>query len=256
MAYRRNQTRSRAGNALSLFNTRRSGNNFRKEGTGIRRHNINLNIASGATAINADEFLTANGCLFKRSFHATDPDVEPVPTNSNNYVDHDVMNGSNIYNHQTTIKIQNEGAQPHFLNVYETSLAFADTVYAKAVYDTFFPYDFPASGSSNNAGIVLPDAPSAFFNDTIWRNFMGIQRHIKKLGTINIGTHDAGDRGIAELNFTGIPPKCRKSQTGMYYGWILQNDSVLNGSTAFNGNITQQTNFDEVPSSNRIPYKW
>ena len=164
------------------------------------------------------------------------------------------MNGSNIYNFSSTIKIQNEGAQPHFLNVYETSLSFSDCIYMETVYPQTFPYNMTTSGV--DAGRVGAKTPDSVFTDTIWRNFVGLQRHIKKLGTINIGTHDAGDRGIAELNFTGIPAKCRKSQTGMFYGWLLSNDTVLNSAAAFNGTITQQFNFDEVPSSNRIPYEW
>ena len=107
MPYRRNMPRSRAGNALALFNTGRSGNNFKKEGSGIRRHNQNFNIASGNTAIDSGEWLSVNGALMRRSFTASE-DTEPTPTASNNYATSQVMNGSNIYNFSSTIKIQNE----------------------------------------------------------------------------------------------------------------------------------------------------
>ena len=168
------------------------------------------------------------------------------------------MNGSNIYNHQTSIKIQNEGAQPHYLNVYSVAFSFSDVHYASALMGNKFPYTMTTvDNTPDNRGQILETpAGSSAFEDTIWRNFMTLQRYIKKIGTINLGTHDSGDRGVAELNFTGVPPKCRKSQTGMFYGYLINNDTILNNGEAFNGNIIQQTNFDERPSENRLPYEW
>ena len=144
---------------------------------------------------------------------------------------------------------------PHYLNIYEYGFSFSDVAYADLLFPGEFPFNFNSTGI--NAGQVLNDAVSINFNDTAWRNFKTLQRYIRKVGTLNLGTHDAGDRGIAELNFSGTPPKCRRSQTGMKHGIIIQNDLVLNqGNEAFNGTITQQTNFDEIPAEDRLPYRW
>ena len=258
MPFRRgSRPRGRANNSLALFNTGRSGNNFKNLGSSIRRHNLNVNIASGQTAIDSGEVLYVNVCQMQRTFGSGD-DEEPTPTASNNFAAAGVMNGSNIYNQKTSVKIQNEGAQPHYLNVYGVSLSFSDAIYASAIMGNSFPYTMETvDNTPDQRGVITPMDPNlTTFDDTIWRNFMTLQRYVTKIGTINLGTHDSGDRGVAELNFNGVPPKCRKSQTGMYYGYIIQNDGILNNAAAFNGNIIQQTNFEEVPSNNRLPYQW
>lgn len=249
--------RASANNALQMYNTRTSRDNYKSSGTGIRRHDLNLEIAQGNMAIDSGSYFPFPFFRFQRTFSpaAADPDVEPTATSSNNYVSLNVMNGSAIRNHSSSIKIQNEGAQPHYLNIYSAVFSFADALYASSLFPVEFPYTMELSG--NNQGQIDENTPNATsFNDTQWRNFKTLQKYIKKLGTINIGTHDSGDRGVAELNFTGVPPKTVRSQTGMYYGLIIQNDSQLNGAAAFNGTITQQTSFEEIPSTDRIPFRW
>lgn len=257
--YRRNQQRVRAGtsNRLAQYNTRTSRDNYKSAGTGIRRHDLNLEVASGNMAIDAGEYLPLTFHKFKRTFSvaAADPDVEPTAIASNNFISSEVMNGSYIQNHQTSIKVKNEGSQPHYLNIYTVAFSFADVLYASALFPAEFPYEMETTG--NDSGIITPTTVSAVgFSDTNWRNFKTLQKYIKKVGTINIGTHDAGDRGVAELNFQGSPPKTRRSQTGMFYGMIIQNDSQLNSASAFNGTITLQTNFEEIPAGDRLPYRW
>ena len=89
----------------------------------------------------------------------------------------------------------------HYFNVYETSLSFGDTSYSKEVYGSVFPYSMDTTGV--NAGVIAPDAANALFTDTVWRSFMGLQRHIKKVGTINLGTHE-GERGFIDIKIVRL----------------------------------------------------
>ena len=168
--------RSGASSRLQQFNTNRSGNNFKSEGTGIRRHNFQANIASGNMAIDSGNWLGINGVLFKRTFD-TGPDDDPVPTASNNYDTPNVMNGSNVYNFQSSIKIQNEGAQPHYFNIYQVSLSFGDTEYTRSVYTTKFPYTMQPSGSLDSGRVTHTTPEDNIFTDSVWRSFVGLQRH-------------------------------------------------------------------------------
>ena len=130
-----------------------------------------------------------------------DPDIEPTATASNNFVSSSVMNGSYVQNHQTSVKIQNEGSQPHYFNIYTVAFSFADVLYASALFPSEFPYQMETTG--NDAGIVTPTTVTAVgFSDTNWRNFKTLQKYIRKVGTINIGTHDAGDRGVEGYTVT------------------------------------------------------
>ena len=54
----------------------------------------------------------------------------------------------------SSIKIKNEGAQPHSLVIYEVAFAFSDVVYAKSLLGVNFPFSMVDQGTNNNGEIT------------------------------------------------------------------------------------------------------
>jgi len=86
------------------------------------------------------------------------------------------------------------------------------------------------------------------------KNYKFLQHYIKKRGTVFVTNEDGGNGGEVTININRVPPKCRRSQTGMYWGLFFHNNSDKNGSETLNLDATIEESFEEIPSDNRLPY--
>ncbi len=255
---RRGGRSSRAGASSGLIapNTFRTGRDYGSEQTGVKRHDMSLITRLVSSPLTAGEYIPIPFVRFERSFDPGTPDTEDTPSASNNYATPFVMNGSKVVDFSANVKIINQdGNDPIYLDVYSTAVSFSDVLYWDELYETSCPYSF--SAIVNREGIITEKTPDvSLINDQNYRDFKGVQHYMKKLGTITIGESAAGDGGLAQLNFKGVPAKCRRMQTGVYYGINIHNNSITNGGRPALLDVSTQINFKELPASNRLPFKW
>ena len=75
---------------------------------------------------------------------------------------------------------------------------------------------------------------------------------MQHLGTVTIGNAD--NENTVELEQTRIPPKVRRSQTGMFWGLLFLYDFTKNSAAVADLDFNQTVKFDEHPSDQRLPY--
>ncbi len=239
--------------APGIANSRK---NYVSEQSGTYRHELIFN--SGLDGIGLGEYATVNLCRFRRSFGAGEDDP-PTATVSNNYPNSSAFNGSRISGFSATLKFQNHGdTRGQYIDVYQISTSFADTVYMDAVYSTFCPIEFQGSTPVGSAGEVTFKDPIITWTENNYKNYKGIQKHIKFLGTVFVSSEDGG-APAAQFKISGIPGKNRRSQTGMFYGLMLHYSTDKNDSTgqaACTVDCTVDLKFHETPSENRLPFVW
>lgn len=225
--------------------------------TSIRRHEFNSTHHTGDLA--ADAYIHIDMVRFKRSYHASTADVLPTPTSGNNYQSSSVMNGSRIRNFQKKIIIQNanetstEGtAKSFFLDVYEIVGSFWD-MYIWEDFDHATPQtaliDFEQSSSSVTAGEVTFKTTHETLTANNVKNSKFTQRYLKLIGRVRV---DAGKPAV--LNINRLPPKCRRSNSGMFYGLVLHNNSQINGAEHVDLDVGSETYFEEEPNDVRLPF--
>ncbi len=256
MARRFSRSASRYSGAPAGMNVRGGVSNFNRsyksEGAGIRRHQVISTIA-GLDSIALGDTATATICRFKRSFDAT-ADGEPTPTASNNFQSFSVMNGSKIQKLTAKIKINNQGsATGIYLDVYEVVTSFSDALFMETTYPAESPVTYDSGVDIDSQGEVSFSGNA--FTENIYKNFKGIQRNMRFLGTMYMTSEDGGTPS-AEFMIQGAPPKCRRSQTGMMYGLVFNYSSTKNTTALATMDASIEVNFEELPASNRIPYKW
>ncbi len=225
-----------------------------KESSAVRRHEV---IASfGLDAITLGDYATLDLCRFRRTFGAGIDD-EPSPTASNNFQTADVMNGSKIDQFEATIKLASKsGSTAQYFDVYAFEYSFSDALWLETLYNVHTPTEFNHLGGAPNVqGQVNFKAVHVTFSQNNFKNFKGMQRHIKHLGTVYLSTNDGGSTS-AEFTIRGLPAKCRRSQTGMFYGLIFHLSTEKNSIA--NASVTEsvEIKFRETPSSNRLPFVW
>ena len=229
-----------------------SGNNYKSEQTAVRRHEF-LTPISGLASLALGDFAQVVLCRFKRSF-GVGADENPTPTASNNYQSAAVMNGSAIRGYSAKIQIQNIGSgNPIVLDVYSVVTSFSDSVYGKLVYDGDYPVEMDET--IPNEGEVQFSSPPITWTANTYRNFKGVQRDVKFLGSLTITSEDGGSPTVTFL-IRGVPPKCRRSNNGMFYGLMFHYPSTKNTDATATMDSSIDIKFDEIPSSERVPFKW
>lgn len=257
MAYRRQLNKFRPRTSQGRFPQRQYGSEL----TGTRRHQFiaqPVAPAAGVGVVAPNEWLGFELASFKRTFDAgvTD-DSPPTPTASNNYQTPDVFNGSKIHNFSAKIKIQNVSASNSAIwDVYEFALSFYDVLLWRQIQPATCPLRFSVVGSpgatQGEVTWMSPIDATTVLSNTI-KNFKFIQHYMHHKGTVTLTPTDGGQPN-AEININRLPPKCRRSQTGMFYGILLHNDSNKNDSNTLNSDASVEVSFNETPSDNRLPY--
>ena len=231
------------------------GANYKSDQTGIRRHQV-INPLGALATINLGDYQETILARFNRSFGAGSDD-EPTATASNNFQSVSVMNGSAIRKFTAKIKLSNNASSNGvYIDVYELTYSFGESLYQDEVYGAFCPVEFTGTaGGVDERGNVNFKAPHITWTENNYKNFKGLQRHIKFLGTMFISSEDGGTPA-AEFMIQGLPAKCRRSQTGMFYGLILHYSSTKNNAATANIDASIEINFEEIPANNRLPFLW
>ena len=231
-----------------------SGRDYRSEQTAQRRHEFIAKIP-GLQGITLGAFATVDLAQFHRSFGDPDIDDPPTATASNNYQSANVMNGSAIKNFSAQFKFMNTGSSEGFyVDVYEVITSFSESLYMNQVYNTECPIEFLSSPGNAQGNVQFKDVLPTW-TENIYKNFKGLQRNIHFLGTVFVSSEDGG---TPEASFivSRLPGKCRRSQTGMFYGMMFHYSSTKNTAATASIEASVDISFDEIPSSERVPYKW
>jgi len=253
--YGNNQyVKSGAGYGGAVIN---STPNYDAYESGIWRHNYTTqNPTTGASPLAANEYLAFTIARFKRTFApGVTNDLPPTPTNSNNYQSESVFNGSYIKDLNCVIKLANTGGAPVYLDIYEVCLSWFDAL----IWNTVYPANCPvimttAGGAGDDRGtVVFKTMLSTYVTDNVLKSYKGIQHYMKKVGTITLGSTDSGSE-TAEIILNQFPDKVRRSQTGMFYGYIIHNNSDANNGNSITMRYSIDNSFTEIPSTNRLPY--
>lgn len=260
MSYRRPGRSSQMRVQSSLSPASRSGSSQKQyvsQQTGSKRHQFTA-VASGTPGtLTAGLYFNFGLLLFRRSAVGGTDDVPLAPTASNNYANPFVFNGGKIVNFNATIRLKNRGAIGGYLDVYEVAVSFYDVL----IWDTLFPTACPLTFDSTTVGpadlrggIALKTITNTLITENTIKNYKFLQHYIKKRGTVFVTNEDGGNGGEVTININRVPPKCRRSQTGMYWGLFFHNNSDKNGSETLNLDATIEESFEEIPSDNRLPY--
>ena len=206
--------------------------------------------------INLGDYATSTLCKFRRSFDGSTSDGEPSATASNNYQTNGVMNGSKIGKFRAKVHLSAKGSSAGiYLDVYLTQTSFSDALYADAIYDSSCPVDFNNGTDVWAQGEVGFKVPIITWTENNYKSFKGIQRITKFIGTVFLSSEDGGTPS-AEFMISQLPAKCRRSQTGMFFGLMLHYSSTKNSEPTANVDASVDISFDEYPASNRLPFKW
>lgn len=234
-------------------------NEYKGQSTNIRRHEYvagtpDVTPTGTMAVILANEYFGVVLAKFERSFGggADDP---PTPTTGNNYQTAKVFNGSYIMNMNSTITLKNNAsADPATLTIYEIALSYMDAHTLDGLRPTESCVDFITSSPNQGRVDFVPDpAPATIMLENSIKGRRFLQRYYKKIGTVTLGNQDQAS-STATFTITRIPPKCRRSQTGMFFAYVFVNDSDKNDSRTLDLDYSLENNFDEIPSDNRLPY--
>lgn len=234
----------------------RGQRDYLSQQSGSRRHEFSATATGTPLTLTAGLYFFFELLKFRRTFTAGD-DVPPTATASNNFQTPQVFNGSKIINFQATIRIKNRGAVGGYLDVYQITASFYDIL----IWDTLFTSTCPLT--FNNAGVGPPDKQgeigtkaitTTLILDNAIKNSKFTQHYMKKMGTIFITNEDGGNGGEVTMNLNRVPSKCRRSQTGMWWGLFFHNHSDLNGAETLVLDATIEESFEEIPSDNRLPF--
>lgn len=261
MSYRASRNRRRPG---MVYPGRAPGHqpNYAGRQTGVRRHEFTAEVENTNT-LGAGNYVTITNLKFARTFSTAspaDPDEEPVATLGNNYQTPRVMNGSRVQNFRKKITIRNNqltdagaGTQKTVkYDVYELTLSFWDAF----ILETYEQdaglineiINFEGNDADPHFGEVDWDPAHPLTTNNQFNNSTFLQRYYRHKGQISI---EAG--GQAELNINYLPPKVRRSNSGMFWGILLLNDSIANAGESIVCNVMEETSFEEIPSSERNP---
>lgn len=202
-----------------------------------------------ATLIEIGKYAYLRMLAFERSFGGT-ADTPPTPVgNTNNYASTRVFNGSMVRRYHCKITLKNESTNPIYLEVFQVAVSFHEALIWKTVWDAACPLTFNSTLGAVNGGEVGEKTIALGLVDqqTILDSKF-LQRFIKKLGTVVVPATTAGVP--AEIVVNSVPPKCRRSQTGMYWGLFFANEGKANNGDV-SCRIVGEFNFDEVPGATR-----
>lgn len=255
MPYRRpSGRRTSAIQGYSMRSNQNRSNNYTSEQSGIRRHDRAIT-QSGSDVTGVYKVIDL--CRFTRTFDpGSTSDDEPTASAGNNYASGRVMNGSKVVDFRANFTVSNNSTSVGcYIDVYTIALAFWDGLIWKSIQDATCPIAFSETGGvGSTKGEVTTKTPAAgLITAQNYRDFKHIQHYMKHLGTIYL-TPDDGGSSATSFSLNGLPAKCRRSQTGMFYNLFFVNDTIKNSSVSIDYKVVSDISFKEIPSVNRLPY--
>lgn len=209
--------------------------------------------STGLSAIAPDEYWVERCFRMQRTFDLTpNPDVEPTPSQSNNFRNTSVMNGSTVEDFDMVCRIKNTSATVSpTIDVYKMCFSFWEAYIFAQIGVTNSPISWNAG--VDRQGEVFEKVPTnAIMNTDIIENFKFYQHNLEKVAEITIGNTDTDN--VAEFRVKGVPSKVKRMQTGAYYAYVFHNSSDKNGGATWNFDYSVTRNFTEIPSAIRPPY--
>lgn len=231
-----------------------SNKSYTPQSSGAKRHEVTLGVASNLT-LATGEYIILPLLQFRRSATGGTNDVPLAPTLGSNFQNNLVMNGSYVSNFKSTIRIKNRGAISGYLDLYEVQMSFFDVL----IWNTLLPANCPLTFDNTTVGpadlrggVANKAMTTTLISENNINNRKFLQHYIKKRGSLFISNEDGGNGGELTININKVPAKCRRSQTGMYWGIYLHNNSDKNGGESLNLDVTNQLSFLEHPTDNRL----
>ncbi len=221
--------------------------------TGNWRHEFNSQLEG--TSINTGEYVEVPLLRFARSFSGV-ADTPPTPTASNNYQTARVFNGSKIVGFNAKLNIRsNEGVpvaggtaiQTFYFDIYEIATSFFDAHTWNGLASTLCPVDFDTS-ATDEGEVDFKSTPISLTDNT-QKNSKFSQHYMRKIARVQVEPGKA-----VTLNINRIPAKCRRANSGMFWGLIIHNENNINDSNQFDGTVWYETCFLEIPSEHRLPW--
>ncbi len=159
--------------------------------------------------------------------------VRGAPTGSNNYATDDVFNGSLIEDLTARITVRSETIQPTLVDFYEIQCSFWDALIADTIKGALCPIemDVAAPGTADNRGVVNFKVSPITWTYNNWKNSNILQHIIKLKARVPLGTNN-GASMPATVAIDGIPSKCKRSQNGMFFAYMMFLDSDLNSAVS------------------------
>lgn len=264
MVYRRGGRNStlRASSGSSLSSKQSNlGKNYGNLQSGGWRHQYVANVPqAGATnPMPLGNFFVTRNLTFRRTFNgAVGDDIGPTPTVSNNLGTSVAFNGSRISNYKKIIRLKNTSATVSpTIDIYEVAMSYYDALIWSQVRPAECPFTFdttvplnPPYDKRGEIGIAIPAVGVLSAND--WSNFKFQQHYLKLKGSVTIGNTDGTN--TAEFIIDRVPPKVRRSQTGMMWCHIFVYDTLKNVAANANLEYSEEVTFMEHPSEQRLPY--
>lgn len=253
MPFQRRTSRNTLTNPASYSNIGKLPPSYGGLQTGKLRHENNFDVPvfgdPGALAL--DTYFMVENARFIRTSTAS-PDEPITPSVSNNLGTSQVMNGSSISNFKNNIRLVNQDTNDTTtLDIYSIALSWYDAL----VWNDILPDSCPVSFDPAGVGAGQVTIKGTFVPDLSpqdWNNFKFIQHYMQHLGTVTIGNAD--NDNIVEFTQTRIPPKVRRSQTGMYWATLFTYSSLKNTAAVANLDFSQEIKYDEHPSEQRLPF--
>ena len=258
MAFRRRSTTRYSAfpaNQNILGSVSNSTRNYKSEGTGSRRHEF-ISAVSEMKSMALGDYAPVNLVNMKRTFGSSD-DEPPTATASNNFQTSQTFNGSTVRGFQAKINCTNVGSSSgSYIDVYIVVTSFADALWLNTVYPSESPIGMTtAGGTPDNDGEVFFKGTHVIWTENTYKNFKGIQRYIHHLGTMFVSSEDGGTPS-AEFTINQLPAKVRRMQTGAFMGLFFHYSSSKNSDPSIDLDCSVDIKFDEIPASNRIPFRW
>lgn len=252
--HRRATIRAITGGTPSIAQNSLTNNQYTQSQSSVWRHQyIDATPNQGTpNTISANSYF-ADALLRNVMTFTASADVPPTPSESNNYPDERVFNGSRIEEFSCVIRLKNNDPVTRYLDLYEAQLSFLDiTDWVSVMGSPAVPFNQVLSGvTAGQAGLNAP--ASGGVNSVTQSAYKTHQRYLRKVGTIELGANDSGDNTVT-LHYNRVPSKCRRSNYGMIWALFFVNDFLKNGTVSMNVSFTKEVSFIEIPASSRIPF--
>lgn len=260
MPYRRPGRRSSISvnpTSRSAYGANRGQKSYVSQQSGSERHEFQQLSTGTPLTLTAGLYFFFTLLRFVRSASGGTNDVPLSPTASNNFQTPNVFNGGKIINYNGKISIKNRGAVSGYLDVYQVNVSFYDVLVWNTLFPTGCPFtiDTTTTGPADLRGRVDGKTiTSTLIVKNNIKNFKFLQHYIKPMGSVFVSNEDGGNGGEVTININRVPPKCRRSQTGMLWAIMFHNDSDKNGSETLVLDATLDTSFEVIPTDNRLPF--
>lgn len=223
----------------------------------VWRHDYTTAVLGSGT-IASNSYLPIPLVEFRRTFSVGGgiDDKPPIPTTGNNFPTPEVFNSSRIENFQAVIHLSTRSSTASgYLTVYEAVYSFFDAYLHNAIYPTQCPVTFQSTiGTEDHRGEVTIKTPSASLISTnLNKSLKFLQHFIRPIGKVFVNSLNA-QTGATDIVIDNIPAKCRRANSGMFYGIFLHNDATDNNSLSISVDASVEVKFDEIPADFRMPY--